>query len=420
VSGRSCSVRTGGTLAASGSDAAVLLWTVKDLSHPIAQAALPGFLANISALAYRPDGRTLVVGGEDGSVRFEQLADHTFASRASGVVNAVAFGPDGHTLVDTELFGRSVELREVGDPFDTWSVPADLRSTGRVALAPQGHFMIVANSLSPATLWDTTDIHRPAGPTPLASDANTSNVYGPIAFSGNGRVFAAISFDAYGLWDVGEQGVPRIIGHLPPTYNVASAVALNPAGRLIALAGTGKTTGLWDMSIPDSPRLINLLSGLVPGPVPALAFSPDGRLLAASSDDNTVRLFDVHDPDHVAPIDTLTGHSGPVNALAFSPDGRTPATGSSDNTARLWDVHDPDHFGLIATLTGHTGSINALAYSSNGRTLATGSSDRGIGLWDADVEHAAAYLCSLAWPRIGEGDWQRYLPGFDYQPPCPG
>jgi WD40 repeat protein len=143
-------------------------------------------------------------------------------------------------------------------------------------------------------------------------------------------------------------------------------------------------------------------------------------LLAASSDDNTVRLFDVHDPDHVVPIGTLTGHSGPVNALAFSPDGRTPATGSSDNTARLWDVHDPDHFGLIATLTGHTGSINALAYSSNGRTLATGSSDCGIGLWDTDVEHAAAHLCSLAWPRIGEGDWQRYLPGFDYQPPCPG
>ena len=408
-----------GTLAASGDDAAVLLWTVAAPAHPIARTPLTGFLATVSGLAYRPDGRSLVVGGQDGSVRLEQLAEHTFAARAGGVVNAVAFSPDGGTLAHSEVFGRSVTLREVGDPFVTWSVPADLRDTGRVALAPRGHLMVVANSLSPTTVWDTTSLRRPVGPFPLDPKPVSSIEDGPLAFSADGRVLAAIGFGNVGLWDTSDQAQPKLIGHLPPVPNLDFALALSPTGRLLASSGTGRSTDLWDLSTPDTPRLITLLPGLAPGPVRALAFGPDGRMLAASSDDNTVRLFDLSDFNHPKPIGALSGHSGPINALAFSPDGRTLATGSSDNTAKLWDVHDPRDLELIATLTGHTGSINTLAYSSDGRTLATGSSDRSIGLWDTDVEHMAAHLCGLAWPRISQGDWQRYLPGFAYQPPCP-
>ena len=413
-----------GTLTASGNDASVLLWTVTEPAHPITRPSLSGFLANVSVLAYRPDGRTLVVGGDDGVIRFERLADYTFAARANGVVGSVSFTPDGRTLVDAEQYGRTVDLRDVGDPFDKWSVPADLRLDGRVALMPQGHVMVVANSLSPAALWDTTDIHRPSGPTQLFPSPNTLpydplTLYGPLAFSANGRVLAAVGLGSIALWDTSDQAQLRQIGQLPAEPSLALALALSPTGRLVAWAGVGKSTDLWDVSTADKPRLIGVLPGLASGSVRALAFSPDGRMLAASSDDNTVRLFDLTDFNHPMPIGALSGHGGPVNALAFSPDGRTLATGSSDDTAKLWDVHDPRDLELIATLTGHTGSINTLAYSSDGRTLATGSSDRSIGLWDTDVEHMAAHLCSLAWPRISQGDWQRYLPGFAYQPPCP-
>lgn len=407
----------GGTLAASGKDANVLLWTVADPSHPVVQPSLTGFGTNVSTLAYLPDGHTLLVGGENGSARLERLADYTFAAHANGVVTSVAFSPDGRTLAAGVQNGNNVELRDVADLLDPWAVPANLGIGGRVALAPQGNLMVVGNALASMNLWDTKDIRRPSGPRLISPYPFISD--GPLAFSRDGRVLADGGFGRVVLWDTSNQSAPRQLAALPPGTDVTWSVALSPTGRLLAQAGTGKTTALWDVSGPHPPRQVVLLPGLAPGPVRAVAFNPDGRMLAVSSDDNTVRLWDVNDLNRPMMIGTLAGHTGSINALAFSPDGRTLATGSNDNTARLWDVHDPHRLELIATLAGHNGSVNALAYSSDGRTLATGSSDRGIGLWDTDVEHVATHLCDLAWPRISRGDWQRYLPGFDYQPPCP-
>ncbi|MFI9382590.1 WD40 repeat domain-containing protein [Kutzneria sp. NPDC052558] len=406
-----------GTLAASGADGNVLLWTITDPARPTVQPPLSGMGANVSGLAYLPDGRTMAVAGDDGSVRLERLADYTFSARTGGIVTSLSFSPDSKTLVAAEDYRRGVELRDVADPWHVWSAPADVGPDARVLLAPRGNLMVISDAGGSTTLWDTTDIRRPASPAPLVPYLSTAN--GPLAVSGDGRILADVGFGNVGLWDIGNQQAPQMLGGLPPDSEPTTAVALSPTGRLLVRAGAGRITALWDLAKPSSPRLITLLPGLAPGPVRAVAFSPDGRLLAVSSDDNTVHLWDVNDLARPRPVGVLAGHAGPINALAFSPDGRTLATGSGDDTARLWDVHDPHHFDLIATLEGHTGSVTAVAFSPDGRMLATGSSDRSIGLWDTDAEHAVERLCALAWPRISQGDWERYLPGFDYRPPCP-
>jgi WD40 repeat protein len=69
------------------------------------------------------------------------------------------------------------------------------------------------------------------------------------------------------------------------------------------------------------------------GTVYALAMHPAGRLLASGGKDGVIRLWDYATGEELL---TLTGHLDYVHDLAFTPDGTTLVSGSGDGTARLW------------------------------------------------------------------------------------
>jgi hypothetical protein len=114
----------------------------------------------------------------------------------------------------------------------------------------------------------------------------------------------------------------------------------------------------------------------------------------------------------------LTGHTDAVVGVAFSPDGHTLATTSYDQTARLWDISDPHHPTSLATLTGHTNNVNSVAFSPDGHTLATASADKTARLWETNVDRVAARVCSIT-TAITNSEWDHYLSGLAYRPPCP-
>ncbi|HET9254518.1 MAG TPA: hypothetical protein VFO16_04865, partial [Pseudonocardiaceae bacterium] len=108
-----------------------------------------------------------------------------------------------------------------------------------------------------------------------------------------------------------------------------------------------------------------------------------------------------------------------VSAVAFSPAGHTLATASADHTARLWDLSDPRHPTALGTLTGHANAVSAVAFSSpDGHTLATASADHTARLWETNVDSVTARICSIT-PAITKSEWDHYLSGLAYRPPCP-
>jgi WD40 repeat protein len=132
-----------------------------------------------------------------------------------------------------------------------------------------------------------------------------------------------------------------------------------------------------------------------------------------------VHLWDVGDLRRPSLLGTLAGHANAVFAVAFSSDGRTLATASDDTTARLWDIRDPHRSHLLGTLTGHAGSVYSVAFSQNHHTLATASLDNTARLWETDAETVATQICNITWPPITQSEWNHYLSGLPYQPPCP-
>lgn len=51
--------------------------------------------------------------------------------------------------------------------------------------------------------------------------------------------------------------------------------------------------------------------------------------------------------------------------------------------------------------------------------MAVAGADGAVRLWDA-ADQAASWTCALATPGITLAEWNRYLPGIPYPPPCPG
>ena len=242
-----------------------------------------------------------------------------------GLVNSVAFSPDGKTLASGS-YDNTVKLWDVG--------------SGKVIRTLTGH----------------EDVY----------------VYS-VAFSPDGKTLASGSNDkTIKLWDVGSGKVIRTLaGH----EDGVVSVAFSPDGKTLASGSMDKTANakLWDVG---SGELLRTLAGHEDW-VNSVAFSPDGQTLASGSEDKTVKLWDVGSGELLR---TLVGHEDGVISVAFSAAGPTLASGGKDKTIKLWDVGSGK---VIRTLAGQERWVYSVAFSPDGQILASGSMDKTVKLWCA-------------------------------------
>lgn len=306
----------------------VQLLSRKLVASDVSSLTLQGHTGKIYDIAFSPNGKMLVSGSGDETVRLwnpmtgklMQTYSGSWWSGHTSLVHAVSYSPDGSTFASAS-WDKTIKLWDVQTGQRLQALSEYPHVSTSIAFSPDGKLIASGGSSRRIKIWDVQTGQR------LRLLLGHSRLIHTIAFSPDGQILASGSSDqTVRLWHVETGTVLQVLkGH---TSSIVS-VAFSPDGTILASGGWDQGIKLWQVQtgqplhtlieFADSPHL--------------LCFSPDGKMLANSSSNHTIRVWDIATRKELY---TLQGHSGWINSITYSPDGRVLATGSSDGTIKIW------------------------------------------------------------------------------------
>jgi WD40 repeat protein len=298
-------------------------------TRPVELKALPADYRPVLAIALSPDQKRLAVGRGDRVLVYDvekkerpQLGE---LASPNDVVQALAWGPDGKTLA----VGGFRRIR-IWDPTTGQVVRQIDGLSGRVtalAFTPDGATLVAGDgevaSSGMVRLW------RMPGGEPVGNWVAHGDSVLSVHVSKDGKLLATAGADRLAkVWDLptGKE-VAKLEGHAGPVV----AVAFNADGTELASAGMDKEIKVWDVKTRE--QVVALATN--PSGVTALAWV-DGKTLLSSSDDGVVRFSSKESKDRA--IRTFPGAPDVLYCAAISADGKSIYAGCHDGQVYVWSV----------------------------------------------------------------------------------
>lgn len=369
-------------------------WTGKQLDFELEE--------NINDIAFSPDGKTLITGGEDGKIKFyrrdsqgnysfDKTIDH--AQNRSSSVLCVKFSPDGKFLVSVGT-DRHINLWDLDGHFKLRLIEHEY-PVGQVVFSPKSN--LIAFTDAPQNLQVPKFIIRIFEYHANSSEENAvipfqeidathahTNYISAIDFSPDGKTLVSGGLDTcIYIWPIGKGlKTPTTEKRYAKEESEIRDVAFSPSGKIVASALSNGIINLRDTS-PTSRELRQIYSLIGhKDKISKISFTQDSSQLISSSHDRTIKFWSFWDK--------FEAHEGvEVLKVSCSADSQFITTVDEDGDLKLWSFNGELLKEPLKESKDNTSKICDAQLSQYNEIIVTGENDGAIRLYSLD----GAMLC---------------------------
>jgi cytochrome c len=304
--------------------ALAVLWFALLTAAVPAAADLVGHGGIVRAVAVSSDGRTVLTGGFDYTVRVWDFLEQRQIDRLGeheGPVNAVSFIGRGERAVSGGDDGQ-VLLWDVGTATMARRLPPHASRVTALAVSADGRLVASGGWDGLVRVWDLAaervvrELRQEAPVTALAFTSAADQI---VAGDRDGSIR---------VWSTANGGATIVLGRSGTGVTQVRALA---SGGQIVTAGIDGSLALWDAA--ERTELLRLRHS--DKPIYALALDADGKTAIAAGWDGSIVHWSLSTGRVVR---TIAAHEAPIWSIARSPDGRFVLSAGSEGSVRIWHL----------------------------------------------------------------------------------
>ena len=252
-------------------------------------------------------------------------AIHSVRGHNGNGVSCVAFSPDGRRIV-TGSYDTTLKVRDAATAEEVYALAGHKQFVLSAAYRPDGRQIASGDENGTIIIWDADSGEA------LFHLENRAPVK-TLTYTRAGDRLVSARGPQMNVWDLRARQIQRVVfGH----REAVTCLAFSEDGKWLATGSEDLSAKIWDVS---DWRVVHTLRGHSRTEgfrgVSTVAFSPDGTRLVSGGRDKIIKVWSVASGLELV---ELRMHSWYVNGLAFSPDGRQLASASS--SVALCDASD--------------------------------------------------------------------------------